>query len=63
MWKRNSFEVKPCYPLEWSDESIDLITVVKIYSKKELEEIFYNCGFKTVHIYRKGKGVFLKAKN
>ena len=22
-----NFEVKPCYPLEWSDESIDIITV------------------------------------
>ncbi|MCI8513315.1 MAG: class I SAM-dependent methyltransferase [Lachnospiraceae bacterium] len=22
-----SFEVKPCYPLDWSDESIDIITV------------------------------------
>lgn len=112
-----NFEVKPCYPLEWSDESIDIITVccafhhfdnpqgfvseckrvlkkngtvymaepnfgvavrfvanklwfrfsksgdVKIYSKKELKEIFYNCGFKAVHVYRKGKGVFLKARN
>ncbi len=111
-----SFEVKPCYPLEWSNESIDIITVccafhhfdnpqgfvgeckrvlkkngtvyiadpnfgavvrfiankfwfpfsksgdVRIYSKKELEEIFYNCGFKTVQVYRKGEGVFLKAE-
>ena len=110
-----NFEVKPCYPLEWSNESIDIITVccafhhfdnpqgfvneckrvltkngtvyiadpnfglvirfiankfwvpfsksgdVKIYSPKELGEIFYNCGFKTVQVYRKGKGVFLKA--
>lgn len=111
-----SFEVKPCYPLEWSNESIDIITVccafhhfdnpqgfvneckrvlkkngtvyiadpnfgavvrfianklwfpfsksgdVRIYSEKELREIFYNCGFKTVQVYRKGKGVFLKAE-
>ena len=111
-----SFEVKPCYPLEWSNESIDIITVccafhhfdnpqgfvseckrvlkkngtvyiadpnfgavvrfiankfwfpfsksgdVRIYSKKELEEIFFNCGFKTVQVYRKGEGVFLKAE-
>ncbi|MEY8509557.1 class I SAM-dependent methyltransferase [Lachnospiraceae bacterium 42-17] len=111
-----NFEVMPCYPLEWSDESIDIITVccafhhfdnpqgfvneckrvlkkngivyiaepnfgaiirflankfwfffsksgdVRIYSKKELETFFYNCGFKSVQIYRKEKGVFLKAK-
>lgn len=111
-----NFEVKPCCPLEWSDESIDIITVccafhhfdnpqgfvneckrvlkkegamyiadpnfgavlkffankfwlpfsksgdVRIYSKKELESIFYNSGFKTVQIYRKDKGLFLKAK-
>ena len=35
---------------------------VRIYSKKELETFFYNCGFKSVQIYRKEKGVFLKAK-
>ena len=35
---------------------------VRIHSKKELEEIFYNCGFKTVQVYRKGEGVFLKAE-
>ena len=112
-----SFEVKPCYPLEWGNESIDIITVccafhhfdnpqgfvkeckrvlkkngavyiadpdfgtvvrfiankflfpfsksgdVRIYSKKELGKFFYNCGFKKVQIYRKGKGVFLKAEN
>ena len=111
-----NFEIKSCYPLEWSDESIDIITVccafhhfddpqgfvneckrvlkkngtvyiadpdfgavvrlianrfwfplsksgdVRVYSPKELEGIFYNCGFKTVQVYRKGKGVFLKAK-
>lgn len=111
-----NFEVKPCCPLEWSDESIDVITVccafhhfenpqefvkeckrvlkkngavyiadpnfgtivrlianifwlpfsksgdVRVYSKKELEKIFYNCGFKTVQVYEKGKGVFLKAE-
>ena len=111
-----SFEVKSCYPLEWSDESIDIITVccafhhfdnpqgfvneckrvlkkkgavyiadpnfgtvlkffankfwvpfsksgdVRIYSKKELERIFYNSGFKTVQVYRKDKGLFLKAE-
>lgn len=111
-----NFEVKPCCPLEWSDGSIDVITVccafhhfenpqefvkeckrvlkkngtvyiadpnfgtivrlianifwlpfsksgdVRVYSKKELEKIFYNCGFKTVQVYEKGKGVFLKAE-
>ena len=111
-----SFDVKSCYPLEWSDESIDIITVccafhhfdnpqgfvneckrvlkkkgavyiadpnfgavlkffanrfwvpfsksgdVRIYSKKELERFFYNTGFKTVQVYRKDKGLFLKAK-
>ncbi len=111
-----NFEIKPCYPLEWSDESIDIITVccafhhfdnpksfvneckrvikkngtvyiaepnfgavvrfiankfwfplsksgdVRVYSTKELEIIFYSCGFETVQVYRKGKGVFLKAK-
>lgn len=111
-----NFEVKPCYPLAWDDESIDMITVccafhhfdnpqgfvneckrvlkkngtvyiadpnfgavvrfiankflfplsksgdVKVYSPKELEEFFYNCGFKTVQVYQKGKGMFLKAK-
>ncbi|MCI8963856.1 MAG: methyltransferase domain-containing protein [Eubacterium sp.] len=111
-----SFDVKSCYPLEWSDESIDIITVccafhhfdnpqgfvneckrvlkkkgavyiadpnfgavlkffanrfwvpfsksgdVRIYSKKELERFFYNSGFKTVQVYRKDKGLFLKAK-
>lgn len=111
-----NFEVKPCYPLEWSNESIDIITIccafhhfdnpqgfvneckrvlkkngevyiaepnfgavmrflankfwssfsksgdVKIYSKKELEAIFYNFGFKSVQVYGKEKGLFLKAK-
>ena len=111
-----NFEIKSCYPLEWKDESIDIITIccafhhfdnpqgfvneckrvlkrngtvyiadpnfgtilrflvnkfwlpfsksgdVRIYSKKELEVIFYNSGFKTVQVYRKDKGVFLKAK-
>ncbi len=111
-----NFEVKPCYPLEWNDESIDIITIccafhhfvnpgefvneckrvlkkngtvyiadpdfgavlrffankfwlpfsksgdVRIYSKKELEAIFYHSGFKTVQTYRKDKGLFLKAK-
>ena len=111
-----NFKVQPCYPLEWSDESIDIITVccafhhfdnpqgfvneckrvlkkngtvyiadpnfgavlrflankfwlpfsksgdVRIYSKKELEVIFYNSEFKTVQVYRKDRGVFLKAK-
>ena len=110
------FEVKPCCPLEWSDESVDIITVccafhhfddpqgfveecrrvlkedgavyiadpnfgatirflankiwfplsgsgdVKVYSKKELETIFYDCGFKTVQVYAKEKGLFLKAQ-
>ena len=112
-----NFEVSPCYPLKWSDESVDIITVccafhhfdhpqgfvseckrilkkngivylaepnfgaiirffankfwipfsksgdVKIYNKKELETIFYHCGFKTVQIYAKDKGVFLKAND
>ena len=111
-----NFEVKACYPLEWSDESIDVITVccafhhfdnpqgfvkeckrvlkkngtvyiadpnwgavtrfiankfwfsfsksgdVRVYSKKELERIFYYCGFETVQVYKKGIGMFLKAK-
>ena len=111
-----NFEVKPCYPLEWSNESIDIITIccafhhfdnpqgfvneckrvlkkdgtvyiadpnfgavlrffankfwfpfsksgdVRIYSPKELEAIFYNSGFKAVQVYRKDKGLFLKAK-
>lgn len=111
-----NFKVQPCYPLEWNDESIDVITIccafhhfdhpqgfvneckrvlrengtvyvadpnfgallrffankfwvpvsksgdVKIYSPKELEAIFYNSGFKAVQVYRKDKGLFLKAK-
>ena len=111
-----NFKVRPCYPLEWSDESFDIITVccafhhfdnpqgfvneckrvlkkngtvyiadpnfsallrfiankfwfpvsksgdVRIYSPKELEAFFYNSGFKAVQIYRKDKGLFLKAK-
>ncbi|MDE6404762.1 MAG: class I SAM-dependent methyltransferase [Lachnospiraceae bacterium] len=35
---------------------------VRIYSKKELEKMFNHCGFETVQVYIKGKGVFLKAK-
>lgn len=35
---------------------------VRIYSKKELETIFYDIGFKTVQVYLKDKGLFLKAK-
>ncbi len=35
---------------------------VRIYSKKELEEIFSNYGFKSVQVYGKEKGLFLKAK-
>ena len=35
---------------------------VRVYSKKELREIFCNCGFKTVQVYKEGKGVFLKAE-
>ena len=111
-----NFEVKSCYPLEWSNESIDVITVccafhhfdnpqgfvdeckrvlkkdgtvyiadpnfgavlrflanklvfpfsksgdVRVYSKEELETFFYNSGFKTVQVYRREKGLFLKAK-
>lgn len=111
-----NFEVKACYPLDWSDESIDIITVccgfhhfdnpqgfvseckrvlkkngtvyiadpnfgavtrfiankfwfpcsksgdVRVYGKRELEKIFVHCGFETVQVYKKGKGVFLKAK-
>ncbi len=103
-------------PLEWNDESIDIITVccafhhfdhpqgfvseckrvlkkngtvyiadpnfgaflrffankfwvlisksgdVRIYSSKELKAFFYNSGFKAVQVYRKDKGLFLKAK-
>ncbi len=112
-----NFEVKPCHPLEWSEESIDIITIccafhhfenpqgfvngckrvlkkegtvyvadpnfgavlrffanifwvpfsksgdVRVYSPKELETFFYNSGFKIVQVYRKDKGLFLKAKN
>lgn len=111
-----NFAVKPCCPLEWSDESIDIITTccafhhfespqgfadeckrvlkkngtvyvaepnfgavlrffankfifhfwksgdVRVYSKKEIEEIFYRAGFKTVQVYKKERGLFLKAK-
>lgn len=111
-----NFEIKPCCPLEWEDESIDVITIccafhhfdnpqgfvneckrvlkrngtvymadpnfgavlrflankfwlpfskrgdVRIYGKKELEVLFYNSGFKIVQVYRKDKGLFLKAK-
>lgn len=110
------FDVKPCCPLGWENESIDIITVccafhhfdapqrfanecrrvlktngtvyiadpnfgiairffanlfvfplcksgdVKVYSKNELEKIFYNAGFKDVHVYKKEKGLFLSAK-
>ena len=110
-----NFEVRPCYPLEWGDESVDIITVccafhhfdnpqgfvneckrvlnkngamyiadpnfgavlrffankfwfhfsksgdVKIYSKKELEIFFCNSGFKTIEVYTKNVGLFLKA--
>lgn len=35
---------------------------VRIYSPKELETIFYNSGFTAVQVYRKTKGLFLKAK-
>ena len=105
-----SFEVKPCYPLEWSNESIDIITVccafhhfdnpqgfvneckrvlkkngtvyiadpnfgavvrfmanklwfsfsksgdVRIYSKKELKEIFYK---HQIFVCKKGRIFFL----
>ena len=111
-----NFEVKACYPLEWSNESIDIITIccafhhfdnpqgfvneckrvlkkdgtvyiadpnfgavlsffankfwfpfsksgdVRVYSPKELETFFYHSGFKTVQVYRKDIGLFLKAK-
>ncbi len=111
-----NFKVQPCYPLEWSDESIDIITIccafhhfdnpqgfvneckrvlkkngtvyiadpnfgallrffankfwvpfsksgdMRIYSTKELETFFYNSGFTAVQVYRKDKGLFLKAK-
>lgn len=36
---------------------------VRIYSKKELEVIFYNSGFKTVQVYRRIKGCFLELKS
>jgi len=35
---------------------------VKVYSQKELEAMFYEAGFTVVKAYRKGAGVFLKAK-
>ena len=35
---------------------------VRIYSKRELEIIFYNSGFKTVQVYKRDRGLFLKAK-
>lgn len=35
---------------------------VRVYSQKELRKIFCNCGFKSVQVYRKGSGVFLKAE-
>ena len=111
-----NFKVQPCYPLEWGDESIDIITIccafhhfdnpqgfvneckrvlkkdgtvyiadpnfgavlrffankfwfpfsksgdVRVYSSKELEAFFCNSGFKTVQVYRKDQGLFLKAK-
>ncbi len=111
-----SFKAQPCYPLEWNDESIDVITVccafhhfdnpqgfaneckrvlkkngtvyiadpnygaflrflanhfwlplsksgdVRIYGSKEMETMFYHSGFKAVEVYKKGKGLFLKAK-
>ena len=111
-----NFAVKSCYPLEWSDESIDIITVccgfhhfdnpqgfvneckrvlkgngtvyiaepnfgailrcfanniwfhfsksgdVRVYSQKGLATFFYYSGFKTVQVYRKDKGLFLKAQ-
>ena len=111
-----NFEIKPCYPLAWKDESIDIITVccafhhfdypqgfvkeckrvlkrngtvyladpnfgavlrflankfwlpfsksgdVKKKKKKELEAIFYHSGFQTVQVYKRDKGLFLKAK-
>lgn len=111
-----NFKAQPCYPLDWSDESIDIITVccafhhfdnpqgfvneckrvlkkngtvyiadpnygallrffankvwlpvsksgdVKVYSSKELEAFFNNSGFKAVQVYKKGKGLFLKAR-
>ena len=111
-----NFSVKPCYPLEWADESIDVITVccafhhfeypqgfvneckrvlkksgaiyiadpnfgavlrffannlwipfskngdVRVYAPKELADFFYNSGFHSVQVYKKGKGLFLKAQ-
>ncbi len=111
-----NFEVRPCCPLEWGDESIDVITIccafhhfddpqgsvneckrvlkkngtvyiaepnfgavlrslankfwcpfsksgdVRIYSERELDAFFNNSGFRTVQVYRKDKGVFLKAE-
>lgn len=111
-----NFAVKPCCPLEWSNESIDIVTIccafhhfdnpkefvneckrvlkkngtvyiadpnfgtvlrfianklwfpfsksgdVRVYSPKELAAFFYDSGFKTVRIYEKDTGVFLKAE-
>lgn len=111
-----NFTVQPCYPLEWGDESIDVITVccafhhfdnpqgfvdeckrvlkkngavyiadpyfgaflrffanqfwfpvsksgdVRVYSPKELAAFFDHSGLKAVQVYRKDKGLFLKAQ-
>lgn len=35
---------------------------VRVYSPKELGGFFYNSGFKTIQVYRKDNGIFLKAK-
>lgn len=34
---------------------------VRLYGQKELETFFYSAGFRTVQVYRKEKGLFLKA--
>lgn len=111
-----NFKIQSCYPLDWSDESIDIITIccafhhfenpqgfvneckrvlkkngtvyladpnfgaflrflankfwlpfsnsgdVRVYSPKELKTLFHNAGFTAVQVYRKEKGVFVKAK-
>ncbi len=37
-----NFEVKPCYPLEWSNESIDIITVCCAFHHFDNPQAFVN---------------------
>ena len=63
-----NFEIKSCYPLEWKDESIDIITICCAFHHFDNPQRFVNeCKRvlkrnKTIQVYRKDKGVFLKAK-